>query len=95
MRWSEWFRAVGRAAPEGAGQGITNDYTVLLHAAMEGQGVGLGWHHLVGDLVQQGRLVRPVAEAVTTAEPLWLNAPPGRALTSATEAFRDWLIAAA
>ena len=93
MRWSEWFQAVGRTAPEGAGQGITNDYTVLLHAAMEGQGVGLGWHHLVEDLVQQGRLVRPVAEAVTTAEPLWLNAPPGRALTSATEAFRDWLIA--
>lgn len=95
MRWSEWFRSVGATVPEGVGQGITNDYTVLLHAAMEGQGVGLGWHHLVGELVQQGRLVRPVAEEVTTDEPLWLNAPPGRALTSATEAFRNWLLATA
>ena len=92
MRWSEWFAAVGAGAPDGAGRGITNDYTVLLHAAMEGQGVGLGWHHLVGDLVRQGRLVRPVSEAVTTAEPLWLNAPPGRALNSATEVLRDWLL---
>ena len=92
MRWSEWFRAVGAASPEGEEQGITNDYTVLLHAAMEGQGVGLGWHHLVDDLVQQGRLLRPVQEEVTTSEPLWLNAPPGRALTSAAEVFRDWLL---
>lgn len=92
MRWSEWFAAVGAGAADGAGRGITNDYTVLLHAAMEGQGVGLGWHHLVGDLVRQGRLVRPVSEAVTTAEPLWLNAPPGRSLNSATEVLRDWLL---
>tara|TARA_B100000700_G_scaffold235580_2_gene261290 strand:- start:2354 stop:2614 length:261 start_codon:yes stop_codon:yes gene_type:complete len=83
---------VGAASPEGEEQGITNDYTVLLHAAMEGQGVGLGWHHLVDDLVQQGRLLRPVEEEVTTSEPLWLNAPPGRALTSAAEVFRDWLL---
>ncbi len=93
MRWSEWFGAVGTGAPDGAGQGITNDYTVLLHAAMEGQGVGLGWHHLVTDLVTQGRLVRPVSEAVTTGDPLWLNAPPGRSLDSATEVLRDWLLA--
>ena len=92
MRWSEWFAAVGAGAADGAGRGITNDYTVLLHAAMEGQGVGLGWHHLVGDLVRQGRLVRPVSEAVTTEEPLWLNAPPGRSLNSATEVLRDWLL---
>ena len=94
MRWSEWFKALGAGAPDGAGVGVTNDYTVLLHAAMEGQGVGLGWHHLVDDLVEQGRLVRPVVESVTTADPMWLNAPPGRALTSATEVLRDWLLTA-
>ena len=93
MRWSEWFRAVGAGVPDGMGEGITNDYTVLLHAAMEGQGVGLGWHHLVDDMVVRGMLVRPVLESVTTAEPIWLNAPAGRALTSATEALRDWLVA--
>jgi len=93
MRWSEWFAALGTRAPEGAGLGITNDYSVLLHAAMEGQGVGLGWHHLVDDLVGRGRLVRPVVESVTTDEPLWLNAPPGRSLDSATELLRDWLLA--
>ncbi|MED5600202.1 MAG: LysR substrate-binding domain-containing protein, partial [Actinomycetota bacterium] len=92
MRWSEWFRAVGAGVPEGMGEGITNDYTVLLHAAMEGQGVGLGWHHLVDDMVARGMLVRPVLESVTTAEPMWLNAPAGRALTSATEALRNWIV---
>ena len=94
MRWSEWFKALGAGAPDGTGVGVTNDYTVLLHAAMEGQGVGLGWHHLVDDLVEQGRLVRPVVDSVTTAEPMWLNAPPGRALASATEVLRDWLLTA-
>jgi len=93
MRWSEWFRAVGTTAPDGAGSGITNDYTVMLHAAMEGHGVGLGWHHLVVDLLDRGLLVRPVLESVTTDEPMWLNAPAGRALTSAATALRDWLVA--
>ena len=60
---------------------------------MEGQGVGLGWHHLVDDMVVRGMLVRPVLESVTTNEPMWLNAPAGRPLTSATEALRDWLVA--
>ena len=92
MRWSEWFAAVGSGVLRGTGQGITNDYSVLLHAAMEGQGVALGWHHLVSDLVAQDRLVRPMAEVVTTDEPLWLNAPPGRSLDSATELLRDWLL---
>jgi DNA-binding transcriptional LysR family regulator len=92
MRWSEWLAAAGSGVLGGGGQGITNDYSVLLHAAMEGQGVALGWHHLVSDLVAQGRLVRPMAEAVTTDEPLWLNAPPGRSLDSATELLRDWLL---
>jgi len=36
--------------------------------------------------------VRPMAEVVTTDEPLWLNAPPGRSLDSATELLRDWLL---
>jgi hypothetical protein len=44
-------------------------------------------------MVVRGMLVRPVLESVTTDEPMWLNAPAGRTLTSATEALRDWLVA--
>jgi len=59
---------------------------------MAGHGVGLGWHHLVVDLMDGGLLVRPVVESVTTDDPIWLNAPAGRALTSAATALRDWLV---
>ncbi len=94
MRWDEWYAALDLPVATGPSEQITNDYTVLLQAALEGQGVALGWHHLVADLVERGLLVRPVVESVTTDEPLWILAPPGRQITSAAEALRDWLIAA-
>lgn len=37
-----------------------NDYTVVIQAVLEGQGLAIGWHHLLGRLVDTGALVRPV-----------------------------------
>lgn len=37
-------------------------FPMLIDAVLEGVGVGLGWQHLVQDMLDSGRLVRPVAE---------------------------------
>ncbi|KGU87043.1 LysR family transcriptional regulator [Pseudomonas mediterranea] len=46
----------------------SNDYSLLLQMALDDQGVALGWDHLVGHFVQQGRLVRPVVEELSLRE---------------------------
>jgi LysR family transcriptional regulator, glycine cleavage system transcriptional activator len=38
----------------------TNDYPALVQLAVEGQGIALGWHHLVEPLLDRGALVRPL-----------------------------------
>jgi LysR family transcriptional regulator, glycine cleavage system transcriptional activator len=38
----------------------SNDYPALVNMALAHQGVVLGWHHLIGHLVQSGDLVRPL-----------------------------------
>ncbi len=35
---------------------------MLIDAVLEGVGIGLGWQHLVQDMLDSGRLVRPVSE---------------------------------
>jgi DNA-binding transcriptional LysR family regulator len=42
----------------------SNDYRLLVSQAEAGEGTLLGWHHLVHRQVEQGRLVRPVQDAL-------------------------------
>ncbi|MCB2039716.1 MAG: LysR family transcriptional regulator, partial [Rhodoferax sp.] len=72
-----------------------NDYSVVLQAAIEGQGVALGWRHLVDPLIGQGVLVRPVPQAVTTDQPIYLVASRRGKLRAEAVALRDWLVAEA
>lgn len=45
-----------------------NDYNLLIQLVLAGQGVALGWEHLVTPLLDEGRLVRPLAEEVVLEE---------------------------
>ena len=56
--WATWFTSAGiNAATANRGLSI-NDYVLVIQAAMEGQGVALGWHHLIQRMVASGLLVR-------------------------------------
>ncbi|QRZ16188.1 LysR family transcriptional regulator (plasmid) [Paracoccus methylovorus] len=58
LRWSDWFRHHAPEIHEPAPQFVTNSYTTLVDAALAGEGVILGWRHLVFQDAAQGRLVR-------------------------------------
>ena len=92
--WSDWFAGVGHVFSTPTQVTVANDYAVLLQATLEGQGVALGWRHIVEGLVATGQLVRPV-ELSVVGEPFFLHASPRRELSAAAETFRDWLVAAA
>lgn len=70
-----------------------NDYNLLIQMVLNDQGVTLGWDHLVGPLVEQGRLVRPVEQEVVLEETRhYLAYREDKADDDALRRFRDWFI---
>jgi LysR family transcriptional regulator, glycine cleavage system transcriptional activator len=95
--WSVWlaFHGVDLAErPLGARQPFSsNDYHLLVQLALQHQGVALGWDHLVGHLVQEGSLVRPIAQEVVHKERChYLNIRSDNESNEACTQFRDWIL---
>lgn len=55
--WTEALRRAGVAHTSFDGRRF-GKFNVALQAAMAGQGLVVGWHRIVGDLVEKGTLVR-------------------------------------
>ncbi len=92
LTWAQWLAEVGAGIASDRGVTMANDYTVLLQAVQAGQGVALGWHHIVADLVERGVVVRPVAEEVTSGRLVYLHAPPGSSPSPVVDTVRRWLV---
>lgn len=93
--WPSWFSHQHMAPPETSTGPSFSDYSLVVRAAIAGQGVALGWHHIVRQQVQEGRLVRVGTQEVMTDRPFELLARPDTARRPAVAALRDWLIAVA
>jgi DNA-binding transcriptional LysR family regulator len=91
--WVRWFASHPQLPPPDLGQGATfNDYSTVVQAALDGQGVALGWHHIVTALVDDGRLVRLDDRTVTTASPFVVLTRPQLVEPPLVTSLRHWLI---
>lgn len=91
--WRDWFASAGldgRLAPKGL---QINDYVLVVQSVIEGQGVALGWRHLVEGLVEKGVLVRLTDHALQTGVSFHVIWPRDGALSPPALAVRDWLLA--
>jgi DNA-binding transcriptional LysR family regulator len=89
--WRDWFAAQG--LPNRDLRGLEfNDYAVCLQAAIEGDGVALGWRHLTRDMIKRGSLVRPLDLQMKTGLGFYVVTPKGRLLSSHAALVRDWLL---
>jgi DNA-binding transcriptional LysR family regulator len=95
MGWPDWLARFGARLPRQTKLFRFNDYSIVLQAAIEGQGVAQGWRHIVQPLIAQGLLVRPLQQSVTTDQPLFITAPQGKALRPDVAYLKDWLVAEA
>jgi DNA-binding transcriptional LysR family regulator len=92
--WRDWLASGGlerQAAPRGL---IMNDYALVVQAAMEGQGIALGWRHLTENLIRAGLLVRLTDHTLRTGSAFYVVRNKDSALTDRVRQVRDWLIAA-
>ena len=92
VTWPEWLASAGvdgALAPQGL---RINDYVSVVQSVMEGQGIALGWAHLVHRMVENGSLVRLTGHTYSTGK--WFNVawPRDKELEGHAAAVRDWLV---
>lgn len=63
--WASWASETNSADRTQRGPS-SNDYSLVIQSAIDGQGVALGWHHIVGPLIADGLLVRVGTTQVET-----------------------------
>jgi LysR family transcriptional regulator, glycine cleavage system transcriptional activator len=95
LGWREWLKAAGTATERVSNRLDFTDYALVVKAAMAGDGIALGWQHLVGDLLLDGHLVVPIPRMVVTGNSYWVIAPRGVRPPSAVIRLRDWLLSEA
>ena len=92
--WNRWFDAAGVADPSHHGL-ILNRASVLIDAAIDGQGVALARTALAAWDIIHGRLVRPVEVSLAMAYTYWIVCPKATASIPKIDTFRQWLLAEA
>jgi LysR family transcriptional regulator, glycine cleavage system transcriptional activator len=93
--WSRWLEVAG-AAGEGLLHGpILNHASMLIDAAINGQGVALARTTLVATDLIDGRLIRPFQIALPLKNTYWIVCPRATSMLPKIVAFRDWLLAEA
>ena len=92
--WLDWngvFRALAISETPSSGMLRFDNYTLLIQAAIAGQGVAIGWRHLVDDLLTQGLLCRVSTESVRTEHGYYVVLPERKRRQRLIESFVTWL----
>lgn len=91
LTWQDWLSRVGLGGAPIACDLRFNHYADSVYAALDGAGVVLGWRRLVGDLLEQGRLVRLGDRALVPPERYHVLLPQDRDPSGPATRFADWL----
>jgi DNA-binding transcriptional LysR family regulator len=91
--WHQWFAHHGVDTGQSLAGQRSNDYSVVLHAALAGQGVALGWLHVVQSLIDDGALVAIHGPPVTTNHAFSVVARPDALRRTGVDELRRWLLA--
>jgi DNA-binding transcriptional LysR family regulator len=70
-----------------------NDYALVLQAAMAGEGIAVGWQHVVSKLMEQGWLETALDMAWVSGVQFHLVWPERVELSEHATLVRDWIIA--
>ncbi len=88
----DWFQAFNIDFVD-RGEGLRlNDYALVLQAAMAGEGVAMGWRHVVQPLFKSKLLVPVLPQSWVTGEEFHLIWSNRSTLTDSATHVRDWII---
>lgn len=92
LGWFEWLERMGAPAPRSTRDIVFSDALASIEAAAFGQGLSLGWRHLVQRYVDMGKLVYPLESVYKSGQSIFIITPSTRPTKTGTELFRDWLV---
>jgi LysR family glycine cleavage system transcriptional activator len=93
--WSEWLEAAGVGDSKLLHGPVLNRASMVIDAAIDGQGVALARTTLAAWDLINGRLVRPFATALRLSKTYWIVCPQATSMLPKITTFRDWLLAEA
>jgi DNA-binding transcriptional LysR family regulator len=89
--WDEWFAAFSIKAPRRTSGMRCSFYTEAIYAALNGQGIALGWKRLVQDLLNQKTLVRLTDQSISTRNGYFIVVPSRSSKNPRMTQFVEWL----
>jgi LysR family glycine cleavage system transcriptional activator len=92
--WTRWFAAAGVVAPVARGL-VLNRASMLIDAAVDGQGITLARTALAAWDLINGRLVRPIDVSLKMSNTYWIVCPKATSAVPKIATFRKWLLAEA
>ena len=90
--WSWWFPTAGIDADEPARGLNFSDSSLMLQAAIAGQGLGLARQSVAGEALAAGALVRPFAAVAQSPHAYYFVCRKDKLEAPAVAAFRRWLL---
>jgi len=93
--WTKWLRVVGIGDDNVRHGPVLNRASMVIDAAINGQGIALARTTLAAFDLINGRLVRPFAEALRLSKTYWIVCPKATSNVPKIATFRDWLLAEA
>ncbi len=89
--WRTWLAAAGIGELADLTGPSFHDPSLAMQAAIDGQGIAIGYRELVKADLAAGRLVQPFEQAVRHRFSYFLVSTPGHARDPKVAAFRDWI----
>jgi LysR family glycine cleavage system transcriptional activator len=93
--WARWMQATGVDDAQATHGPVLNRASMVIDAAINGQGVALARTTLAAWDLINGRLVRPFKETLRLTRTYWIVYPKATARLPKITAFTEWLLAEA
>lgn len=91
MEWDTWLATFGHQVPAEAGGLVFDHYSLMLHAAVEGHGMAMGWRRTSQRMLDSGVLVAPFGQSVHLPEALSVYRRHGPAPREQVNLLIEWL----
>ena len=90
--WWWWLKGNDVAVPKSFKTLGFDSYDNVIRAALDGQGVALGYSGLVAKLMADNRLVRPIEAELSRGHAVYLVMPNNVKPTPRVQEFMDWIL---
>jgi LysR family transcriptional regulator, glycine cleavage system transcriptional activator len=90
--WTKWLRIAGLSDDNVKHGPVLNRASMVIDAAINGQGIALARTTLAAWDLLNGRLVRPFPEALRLSKTYWIVCPKATSNVPKIVTFRDWLL---